>query len=161
MCGAEGGENPCSCSSTVVPRPRQLPRFQLRQQPQQSTCTCRSSQNRQQFNPIGDRCTCGDSAVTPAVRPQCTCQVGQDDTNLTPNLNPSSPNGERRGRGRGMLGLFGLRGILGQLGRPVGAPALGGVALNSRIFLRPQNNANSIVRQTNVEEETDDNSIIT
>ena len=76
-CGAEG-EDYCSCSLTRVPRPQQLlPRFQSRPAPaQQRTCTCSSpsSVNRQAFSPVGDRCSCGNSAVVPAIRPPCACQ---------------------------------------------------------------------------------------
>lgn len=99
----------------------------------------------------------------PAVRPPCTCQVGQDDSrnNVTPiatvprNLFPNSAtNGSGR---RGMLGLLGLRGALGQLG----TPGIGGISLNTRVFMRPPASVNSIVRQANNENEADDNSIVT
>lgn len=142
-----------------MPRPQQLPRFQPRviQRQQQCTCSTTTPQNRQQFNPIGDRCSCGNSAVVPAVRPPCSCQVGQNNNRNNAIVVPRLPS--RRNRvGRGMLGLFGLRGALAQLG----SPGVGGISLNSRVLPRPVNNANSIVREpVNENENDDDNSITT
>lgn len=133
LCGAEG-EDVCSCSLTRVPRPQQLPRFQSRPVQRQNKCTCSSSssENRQQFNPIGDRCSCGNSAVLPAVRPPCSCQVRQDNNSRNNNIVP-------RVRGRsGLLGLFGLRGVLS---------GVNGISLNTRLLPRTSTNVNSIVRE--------------
>lgn len=145
-----------------MPRPQPLLRFQPRTVQRQNTCSCQSSQNRPilgQFRPVGDRCSCGNSAVVPAIRPPCTCQVGQDD-NCNNNNNapaatdaPATTNGTRNVQGRrGMLGLFGLRGALGQLGRTSG---IGGISLNTRVLMRPPTNANSIIRQANNENDAD------
>ena len=137
LCGAEG-EDVCSCSLTRVPRPQQIPRVQSRPVQRQSQCTCSSSsspsENRQRFNPIGDRCSCGNSAVVPAVRPPCSCQVCQDNNCR----NNRSSNVAQRVRGRsGLLGLFGLRGVLS---------GVNGISLNSRLIPRTPTNVNSIVR---------------
>lgn len=155
LCGAEG-EDVCSCSLTRVPRPQQLPRFQSRPVQRQSQCTCSrsssSSDNRQQFNPVGDRCSCGNSAVVPAVRPPCSCQVCQDNNcrnNRNSNVVRRVP--PRSGRS-GLLGLFGLRGILS---------GVNGISLNTRLLPRTPTNVNSIVREP-VNRNVDNNeSIIT
>lgn len=146
--------------------------FQPRTAPR-TTCTCRQTLNRaHQFHPVGDRCSCGNTVVEPALRPPSRCQVGEGDNSnrnsVRPcrcescRLNSNSTPLSLRGRGRrGMLGLFGLRGALGQLGRVAGGPGFGGLTLNRRILFTPRNNVNSITQQTINENEADNNTIIT
>lgn len=154
-CGAQEGDDICSCSQVRIPRPQQLSRVIPRTQTR--TCTCTQSRAHQ-FRAIGDRCSCGNAVVEPAVRPPCTCQVGQDSNSIQ--RQPSRPNMlPLRGGRRGMLGLFGLRGLLGQGAR--NAPGVEGLRINRRVLMRPQqNNANAIVQETNNEVGTDD-SIVT
>lgn len=59
---------------TRVPRPQPLPnRFKNR--------ASSTSSGNQIFRPIGDRCSCGNSAVVPAIRPTCSCQVSNPTVN--------------------------------------------------------------------------------
>ncbi|KAJ6634871.1 hypothetical protein Bhyg_13452 [Pseudolycoriella hygida] len=136
LCGAEG-EDVCSCGLTRIPRPQQL-RLQPTAFQRQKTCSCTTTQNRQQFSPVGDRCSCGNSAVLPALRPRCTCQVGQRDSSAIrpPTLSLYSiPN-----RNVGLL-TTNNNGRTGGLPDLRSQPFTGGISLNRRVFA-PQPNLN-------------------
>lgn len=74
----------CNCNPVVV-KPLPLPR--LNPQPR-TVCQTISPPV---FRPIGDRCSCGNSVVVPAIQPRPTCSSGSSTPRCSTCSSSSSP----------------------------------------------------------------------